>query len=363
LVGSGYRARTMLRVMAALPQWFDVVGVAARNADDRRELAAMGFPAYTTVEHLISHGSPDFVVSTLHAGDAQPIIKRLVELSVPVLTETPAAGSIEELVALWKLVQEGAKIQVAEQYHLEPLIAAQIAVAQSEMLGGVTDVLVSVAHDYHGISVMRRLLNVHFEEPLVAARTNQRQVYPSPSRYHDPEGTELVDTNHTLAWFDYDLESGVADGPKLGFYDFDDVQYRSWVRTPTVVLRGPLGELREDKLHIVNIDDDGAAPTPVTAHIERVAAGGAGSHEGMFLRGYQVFGESAYSNPFLPARLADDEIAIAEILARMGTYVLKDGPEPYPVAEGAQDQYLALVMKEAARTGEAVRAVRQPWAF
>jgi hypothetical protein len=354
----------MLRVMSALPQWFEVVGVAARNATDRSELAAMGFSAYTTVEHLVSHGNPDFVVSTVPADQDLPIVQKLVDLGIPALIETPAAGSVPGLVDLWKLTQAGARIQVAEQYHLEPLIAAQLAVAHSEMLGGVDDVFVSVAHDYHGISVLRRLLGVGFEEPLITARKDSRRVYPSPSRYHDPEGSDLVDTTRIMAWFDYDAASGISHPPKLGCYDFDDVQYRSWVRSDMVELRGPLGELRNDRLHVVSIgdSDDAGAPTPVTARVERVAAGAAGSHEGLFLRGYQVFGESAYTNPFLPARLADDEIAIAEMLARMGAYVLVDAPEPYSVAEAAQDQYLALLMHEAADTGQAIRASRQPWA-
>ena len=38
------------------------------------------------------------------------------------------------------------------------------------------------------------------------------------------------------------------------------------------------------------------------------------------------------------------------------------GEGPYPFALGAQDQYLSLLMAEAARTGETVRSMRQPWA-
>ena len=255
IVGSGYRARTMLRVMAALPLWFEVVGVAARNAGDRKQLADMGFSAYTTVEHLVKHGRPDFVVSTLHADAAQPIIAELAALGMPALVETPAAGTVDQLTALWRLSQNGACIQVAEQYHLEPLVAAQIAVANSEMLGDVTDAYVSVAHDYHGLSVMRRALGVTFEEPLVTARRDARRVFPSPTRYRDPDGIGLVDTVRTQAWFDYDGASGVSDGPKLGIYDFDDAQYRSWVRIPSLVLRGPLGELRDDMVRMVSIDE------------------------------------------------------------------------------------------------------------
>nr|BFF20018.1 hypothetical protein GCM10025730_35390 [Promicromonospora thailandica] len=42
IVGSGFRARTVLRVLHALPDRFEVAGVATRNAADRAELAARG---------------------------------------------------------------------------------------------------------------------------------------------------------------------------------------------------------------------------------------------------------------------------------------------------------------------------------
>jgi len=42
--------------------------------------------------------------------------------------------------------------------------------------------------------------------------------------------------------------------------------------------------------------------------------------------------------------------------------VLNGEPAPYSFAEAAQDQYLALVMKQSAAEGIPIRATRQPWA-
>lgn len=360
LVGSGFRAQAFLRVCAALPQWFELVGVAARNADARAALAASGLVGaaslHDDVASLVRAARPDVVVLTIPAGPAQAVVTELAAAGVPVLTETPAAGTVEELVALLALVDGGACVHVAEQYHLEPLVAAQLAVAASGRLGRVTDAHVNVAHDYHGLSVLRRALGVGAEEASVTARRDRRRVQPSPSRWEDPDTTELTDTVHSLAWLEYRHD----DGDRLGVYEFDDVQYRSWVRSPSLVVRGERGELRDDVVRYVRASD-GSAPQPVRSVLDRVAAGGAGSHEGLFLRGYGFEGDWAYLNPFRPARLPDDELSIAAMLARTAAHVREGAPSPYEVAEAAQDQYLQLVVRRAAETGTTVRTRQQPW--
>ena len=72
--------------------------------------------------------------------------------------------------------------------------------------------------------------------------------------------------------------------------------------------------------------------------------------------------EVVWTMPYPNARLMDDEIAIAVAMERMGELARGTGGGPYPYAEGAQDQYLSLLMHEAARSGETVRSNRQPWA-
>jgi hypothetical protein len=41
----------------------------------------------------------------------------------------------------------------------------------------------------------------------------------------------------------------------------------------------------------------------------------------------------------------DDEIAMATLLERMADWVRGERPEPYPLAEGAQDQQVALAIE------------------
>ncbi|WP_338043550.1 hypothetical protein [Paenibacillus hamazuiensis] len=100
--------------------------------------------------------------------------------------------------------------------------------------------------------------------------------------------------------------------------------------------------------------------TPLHLDLKRINKGEKENLEGHYLQGI-IAGESwVYENPYIPARLYDDEIAIATCLSHMADYAA-GGPEFYGLAEASQDQYLGLLIEEAIRTGETVRAVRQPW--
>ena len=58
--------------------------------------------------------------------------------------------------------------------------------------------------------------------------------------------------------------------------------------------------------------------------------------------------EVLYRNPYPGRRWMDEEIAMATLLERTASWVRGEGPEPYPLAEGAQDQQIALAIEESA---------------
>jgi hypothetical protein len=57
----------------------------------------------------------------------------------------------------------------------------------------------------------------------------------------------------------------------------------------------------------------------------------------------------------------DDEIAMATLLERTASWVRGEGPEPYPLAEGIQDQQIALAIEASADTDTAVTTSVEPW--
>lgn len=211
----------------------------------------------------------------------------------------------------------------------------------------MSQALVAQCHDYHGVSVLRRALGIGAEDATVSASSFRYPLLKGPGRDGDPVDEQFVTATQTTARFDF--------GDRLGVYDFAPEQYFSWIRGNRLLVRGDRGEI--DNLEVRYAKD----LSPVFALMRRVMTGEGGNLEGLFLRGLLLGEEWVFTNPFLPARLSDDEIAIAFLLAGMRT-TIAGGPDIYSLAEASQDHYLHLLMRQAEQTGEAVRSTRQVWA-
>ena len=347
VVGSGFRAEAFLRVASLVPG-LEVTGVLARDPGRGARLEdAFGGRTHRDLDGALT-GDPEFAVVAVATGAAEEVVTAVAAEGVPVLAETPPAPDVDGRARLHALVRGGARIQVAEQYHLEPLVSAQIAVARSGLLGDVAEAYVSLCHDYHGISVLRRLLGIGFEDATITAHESVAPLAGGPDRAGDPAAERVLEERHVTARLDF--------GGRVGTYDFGSDQYRSWIRSGTLLVRGDRGELRDETVRRM-VDHR----TPLRTRIERLAAGGPGNHEGMFLRGLTLGDRWLYRNEFLPARLPDEELSVAALLRAMGAYVA-GGPVVYGLAEAAQDHSLGLEVRRSVETGAPVRTSRQVWA-
>lgn len=350
IVGSGWRVRFFLRAAQALRGQLEVAGLAARRPQRAANLAAAyGVPLYRSPTELIAAQRPDFVVSSVSWSANPAIVGQLVEQGLPVLSETPPAGTVAEMQALWTLQEQGARIQVAEQYWRQPHHAARLAFAHSGRLGRVSQAQVSAAHGYHGISLMRRFLGIGAELATVSARRFSSPIVRGPSRQGPPSREKVTESNQLLAVFDF--------GDRLGVLDFSSDQYFSWIRGQRLLVRGERGEIIDDGA--VYLQDFG---TPIEVTFARHSAGPDGNLEGNYLKGIQAGERWWYRNPTIPAELSDDEIAVADLLLRMAEYV-RGGEDAYSLAEACQDRYLDILAGQAAESGEPVRAQPQPWSY
>nr|WP_238362004.1 Gfo/Idh/MocA family oxidoreductase [Actinopolymorpha pittospori] len=349
VVGSGWRAEFYLRIAAALPDRFAVTGVVARRPERAKELRERwDVPTFASLEDLLGAGAPDFAVTSLPWATNPEVVVDLAGRGIPVLSETPPAPDLPGMRALWDAVGDTAIVEVAEQYPFLPEYAARIAVCRSGLLGRVTSAHLSATQTYHAIAVLRRLLGVGFADAEVAGTAFTNRVQRGPGRDGWPTREELVDLGQVIATLDF--------GDQLAVYDFTDGQWFHPILGNRILVRGERGEVIDDKL--TYLSDPG---TPVQTTFTRQQTGLLADLEGFHLRTLYAGERQVFTNPYAPARLADEEIAIATCMSRLADRIA-GGEGGYSLADACQDHYLGLTVREAVETGTRIRTTRQPWA-
>lgn len=346
IIGNGYRAMAFLRIGLALPEQFEVTSVLFRNKEKAAEFSNnYSVPATLTIEDCLKT-KPDFVVIAI-GRDANPeMMNKLMPYGIPILVETPPAMKYEDLISLWNTsVKLNARIQVAEQYFLHPLYQAKLKVLSEGILGEVTNLSISWAHDYHGVSLIRKLLNTGFETAQIYGKNYRFPVTVTDSRYGIKTDGDVVLGNRTR--YTVEFESG-----KTAFYDFaSDIQYRSKIRTRHLNIQGIRGEMDDETVRCLT---KGNQPLIQTFQIT-------GDINTLSTYSVNLGNECLYVNPLVHARFTDDEIAMARCLIHMEDY-LSSGNSFYSFAEGCQDTYFFLTMQEALKQPNIpVQTKKQPW--
>lgn len=348
IIGNGYRAMAFLRVGLALPEQFEITSVLFRNQEKAAEFSKIySIPVSFTIEDCLTT-KPDFVVIAIGRDAIPEMMRNLMLTNIPMLVETPPAMNYDDLISLWESAQKcNAKIQVAEQYFLHPLYQAKLKVLAQGILGEVNNLSISWAHDYHGVSLIRKLLKVGFETAQICGKNYQFPVTVTDSRYGIRTDGNVVFANRTRYTFEFD--SG-----KVAFYDFaSDIQYRSKIRTRHLNIQGVRGEM--DDLTVRSLTPDNK-PLLQMFHI---------TEDINTLSTYSVnLGrECLYTNPWISARFTDDEIAIASSLTGMQDY-MATGNDFYSFADGCQDTYFFLMMRDALKQPNVpLQTKLQPWNY
>lgn len=348
--GAGFRAQYFLRIAHALPELFQISGLVIRdegkgNAMERK----WGARSYRSLEKLLKEEAPDFVVVSVNGAEGRSYLYQLAEQGIPALVETPPASDLKGLEMLhWELTAHGARIQVAEQYPCHPMHAARSSLIRSGKLGKITETTISISHMYHGVALIRKMLGIRFEEASIRAMKFESRWVNGPTRSGPPKEDMLIPLQRDLAWLDF--------GDRLGIYDFTKDQHRSWIRSNHVNVRGERGEIFDNRILIQQEN-----LVPLQMELKRINKGEEENAEGYYLQGIICGEQWLYENPFIPARLFDDEIAIASCLCKMADYAA-GGPGFYGLDEASQDTYLGMMIERAIQTGENVRVEQQCWA-
>jgi predicted dehydrogenase len=342
LVGSGWRARMFLDVARELGT-VSCAGVVVRTPRD------LEVPTYPTLDECLRAHRVDFVLTATPWSVTPGFIADAVDRGLPVLAETPPAPDLEGLRTLWSAVGDSGLVQVAEQYLLMPSHAARVALVASGAIGTPTQVQVSSTQQYHAVSLIRGFLGAGRGPVSVRASRFTAPLVNPLSRAGWTGDDQEHPTTTTIATLDF------GDG-RSGVYDFTENQTRNQLRFRRLTVRGSAGELHNDD--VVRMT---GPRTLVRTPLVRRQTG----HD-LDLIGYDTehisFGsEVLYRNPYPGRRWMDEEIAMATLLERTASWAHGEGPEPYPLAEGTQDQQIALAIEESADRDATVTTTTEAW--
>ena len=327
IVGSGYRAQYYGRVAQTWPEQFRAVFLcrsAEKAAKMKRET---GLDSVLTAEAAEAF-SPDFIVVAVDKGHIADVAEEWALRGYPVVTETPLADTEEKLERIQKLAKSGARIVCCEQYHRYPLLAAGLEAVRQGLIGTPRSAYFSALHDYHAASIIRRALMTGKES---CSMHGTRVVGPATET--DSRGGAVLDGRTVNE--SRDLVLAVFESGKSALYDFAPIQYRSYIRTRHITVRGDRGEWNDTTVYGLD-EHNRPFRRMLTPEIPEK---------------YRCLDSQALRDlrrawrPELILDTLQDEFAIATILLDMGEY-LAGGDAPYPLWEAVEDVRFWMRLRE-----------------
>lgn len=327
IIGAGWRSEFYLKIAALMPNTFKVSGIYIRNKQKWEEFSKKyDVPVFDTLEKLLETDF-DFIVSCVNKTGICDTVRELAEKNIPLLTETPIGTSPEEIEAFLSEIKPEWRVQVAEQFHLQPRNAAIKSVIESGILGEVNQVQLSCCHDYHAASLIRFFLDTGDEMPETSSFTLPDTVNRYNSRGGLLSKPETVTAEEKFVVLKFK--------GKTALYDFNYEQYFSDIRRSRILIRGTNGEIFNNECTYLN---DGI---PHSFNLQRNSYGANESLDGFTLVNITAEGRVLYENPFKGTRLSDEEIAIATCILNMKKY-LNTGTPFYSLKEAALDAKIFL---------------------
>lgn len=321
IIGGGWRAEFYLRIAELVPDKFNLTAICVRN-NERREYIKNKYnvKVFETVEETLSCPF-DFIVNCINMDDISDFAVSLADKGHYVLCETPIitppiSGHIYD------------KIQVAEQFHLKGTYQALKRIIDMGIIGDIVSMEISVAHDYHAMSLMRFLLDDFDGPEKIYQHTINGKVLMTNGRIGELSEKKIEDNAQIIKIFKFSKATVI--------YKYMKEQYFSPIRKDRIVIRGTMGEIENCKVRYFNSNNEF-----VENEIKLVMSG---LLDGLFYDKIIFEDNVLYNFPYKPARLSEEESAIADCLVKMDNYI-KAGEEFYSYKRGYEDYAYFLFKK------------------
>lgn len=359
IVGSGWRSLFYVRIAKALPERFELCAMLCRTEEKAKRMSEENDIYTTTSIEECKEMKPDFVVVAVNKSSIADVSREWMGYGVTVLCETPAALEVDMLNELWRIHEAGGRLVVAEQYKYEPLCLVQRKLIDEGLIGEPSFLHISLAHDYHGASLMRTFLALNCRTDFtVSAKTYTFPTAETLSRYEKFTDGRVSDKNRTVATFEF------ANG-KVGVYEFDSEQYRSPIRNNYVKVQGVRGEMKDHAFFWLDQDNE-----PQKMRLEVCERQFVRESENPNLKYAQECrkiiavqeGKSdklMYEAPFGESDISSEESAMAALMMQAAEYDREIAERD--LRDNLEDAYMAVLMKQAAETGKEVASKAQAW--
>lgn len=344
LIGTGKRSDTVYApLLHILKEDVELAGIWGRSEDQARELGEKyDVPWFTDLDQLRNELDVDAAIVSVARPANDEIGRRVVELKLHALLETPIANRLEEADAIIQGGQANRlKIEVAEQYYRRPIERLKQKLIEANVFGRI---LVAyndfMGHGYHGMSLIRSYIG--FDIPVVSVNGMLTDFAVAPhyswiSQRYDPRNE---DWEHACLHF--------ANGA-LGFYSWSSISYDSalrWQRSTRFFAKG--GMAQDDRLTILSSDGKDPQPIEIKRFFHNV-----GGMETLSELVALTSPEIVWRNPFRAYYMDDEMIAVADCLMSLVYAIREDKSPEYGPRQARLDQEATLAMYASARNSGA----------
>ena len=353
IIGSGWRSIYYVRIAKAMPDILRLDAMYCRT-QEKADKMAEEFSIHTTtsIEECVGY-KPDFAVVAVNKTSICDVSIEWMDRGITVLSETPAALDMDSLKKLYRYHMSDDKTDkkqvVAEQYREYPYNKARINLVNSGVLGDISCLNISIAHEYHGFSLIRAYLGIKPDENYtVSGKIYEFPTTQTLTRYDKFTDGRIAPKKRCVAVFEF--ESG-----KVAWYDFDSEQYRSPIRKNMIKVQGVRGELINNELYYLDENNVGRKETIVT-DINKVMTGNGNPNLAQVNEIKKIaFGDKILYEPVWWLRgLSEDETAIATLMCKTAEYSRGQALPPYSLENALADAYAAILLDEAVRTSNKV---------
>lgn len=301
IIGGGWRAEFYLRIAKLVPELFRVSAICIRNPERAAYISKnFNVKVFTTIEEALNEPF-DFIVNCINKEDISDLSVELADRGYYVLSETP-------IIKKPLINHNYDKIQVAEQFHLKGTYQAIKKIIDLGIIGDINHINISVAHDYHAMSLIRFFLDDYSKPNLLGSYSLDDKIIKTNGRIGEFKVKDLENTTQKIKIFKFKKATVV--------YDYNAEQYFSPIRKDSILMRGTRGEIENNQVRYLNSENEF-----VCSEIKVVTSG---LLDGLYNDKITFEDKILFKFPYGKARLTEEETAIADCLIKMSEYIKND---------------------------------------